>query len=117
MERNVTTFDVTATLEEIDFAPSDVVKEIIQNVRTIFSTMKYTVPLDRLFGLDATVIDKPMPVAIALLQADIIRAVNRYEPRCRVVRVAFDGDVQDVGKLVPRVRIRIDEERLVSDTA
>lgn len=105
-------FDVTATLEHIDFAPPNVVAEIIQNVRTIFTTMKYSVPLDRLFGVSAAMLDKPMPKAMAILQAEIVAAIHKYEPRCRVTKVDFDGDLD--GKLVPRVRIEIDEERFVS---
>ena len=104
--------DVTATLGEIDFAPANVVVEIVQNVRTIFSTARYSVPLDRLFGVDASMLDRPTPKAMAALQAEIVGAIHRYEPRCRVTRVSFDGDLD--GRLVPKVRIRIDEERFVS---
>ncbi len=100
--------DVTCRLEEIDFAPSSLVAEIVQNVRTIFTTAKYSVPLDRLFGVDAGITDKPTERAMAALTADIIGAIHRYEPRCRVVRVEFEGDVD--GILRPRVRVRIDEE-------
>ena len=103
--------DVTARLErleQITFRPANVVVEIMQNVRTIFTTTKYSVPLDRLFGVSATMLDKPMPKAMALLQAEIVAAIHKYEPRCRVVKVEFDGDMD--GRLVPRVRIRIDEE-------
>jgi phage baseplate assembly protein W len=106
--------NVTATLEAIDFAPKNIVVEIMQNVRTIFTTMKYSVPLDRLFGVEAAMLDKPMPKAMAALQAEIIAAIHRYEPRCQVTEVSFDGDLD--GRLVPRVRIEIDEERLVSNT-
>jgi phage baseplate assembly protein W len=107
--------DVTARLEQIDFAPANVVVEIMQNVRTIFTTIKYSVPLDRLFGVNAAMLDRPMPKAMAALQSEIIAAIHRYEPRCRVTKVSFDGDLD--GRLVPRVRIKIDEERLVPGTA
>jgi phage baseplate assembly protein W len=106
--------DVTSTLEQIDFAPSSAVTEIMQNVRTIFTTMKYSVPLDRLFGVEAVMLDSPMPKAMAALQTEIITAIHRYEPRCRVTKVSFDGDIN--GRIVPGVRIKIDEERLVSGT-
>ena len=104
--------DVTATLDAVDFAPANVVVEIVQNVRTIFSTAKYSVPLDRLFGVDVTMLDRPTPKAMAALQAEVVAAIHRYEPRCRVTRVRFDGDLD--GRLVPKVRIKIDEERIVS---
>lgn len=101
-------FNILGTLAEIDFAPSNEIVEIIQNVRTICSTTKFSVPLDRAFGIDARIVDAPTPRAIALLQAEIIRAIRKYEPRCKVVRVTFDGDVD--GRLVPNVRVRINEE-------
>ena len=36
--------DVSARLEGIDFAPKDILTEIIQNVRTIISTTQFSVP-------------------------------------------------------------------------
>lgn len=103
--------DILAKLDGIDFAPADVVTEVIQNVRTICTTMKYSVPLDRRFGLNAVMLDAPIPKAMAALQAEIIAAIRKYEPRAHVTRVTFDGDMD--GKLIPKVRCRIDEERFV----
>ncbi|MDR7865170.1 MAG: hypothetical protein RIN56_00050 [Sporomusaceae bacterium] len=98
-------FDVTATLDKIDFGATGV-KEILQNVRTILTTPIYSVPLDRLFGLDATMLDEPLPVAQAKLTAKVIAAVHKYEPRFRVTRVLYDGNAID-GVLRPTVRGRI----------
>jgi Phage baseplate assembly protein W len=101
----VTEYDVRVAPTEVDFAPADLLTEIYQNVRTIVSTMKYTVPLDRAFGLDPKLIDLPMPFAQAKLTAEIIRTVHKYEQRCRVTRVFYDGDID--GRLAPTIRIRI----------
>ena len=100
--------EVLATQKEINFAPANLVEEVAQNVRTICTTSKYSVPMDRLFGVDATVIDRPTPKAVALIQAELIQAIRKYEPRCRVKKVSFDGDLD--GKLTARVRIEILEE-------
>ena len=100
--------DVLATQEEINFAPDNVFDEVIQNVRTICSTPKYSVPLDRLFGVNAVIVDRPTPKAIAEMQAELVQAIRKYEPRCRVKKVSFDGDID--GKLTARVRIEILEE-------
>ena len=100
--------EVLASQEEINFAPANLVEEVAQNVRTICTTSKYSVPMDRLFGVDATVIDRPTPKAVALIQAELIQAIRKYEPRCRVKKVSFDGDLD--GKLTARVRIEILEE-------
>lgn len=102
--------DVTATLGEINFSP-DTLTEILQNVQTILSTPKYSVPLDRDFGIDVTMLDEPLPVAQARLTAEIIEAVQRWEPRVQVTKVSYDGDFADGmdGILRPRVRVRIIE--------
>lgn len=101
--------DVLAVGGEINFAPANVIEEVIQNVRTICATPKYSVPMDRLFGINAEPVDRPTPKAIAQIQAEIIQAIRKYEPRCRVKRVTFDDYGTD-GKLVATVRIRINEE-------
>ncbi|MBR0151069.1 MAG: GPW/gp25 family protein [Synergistaceae bacterium] len=100
--------DVLLSGGEINFAPANVIEEVVQNVRTICATPKYSVPMDRLFGINGTIVDRPTPKAIAEIQAEIIQAIRKYEPRCRVKRVTFDADID--GKLVATVRIRIDEE-------
>ena len=40
---------------DIDFAPKNVVEEVVQNVRTIITTIKYSIPMDREFGIDGSV--------------------------------------------------------------
>lgn len=109
--------DVSARLDGIDFAPKDVLTEIIQNVRTIISTTQFSVPLDRRFGIDGTVIDLPLPVAMARISAEVIRAITEYEPRCRVVSVDFERteatDAEE-GHLIPMVSITIKDEWLES---
>ena len=43
------TIDIVGTLEKVNFAPSTIEEEVIQNIKTLISTMIYTVPLDRNF--------------------------------------------------------------------
>lgn len=107
--------DILAVPVEIDFAPDNLVKEIAQNVQTILTTIKYSVPLNRKFGLDAAMLDRPMPRARAALQAEIVTAIRKYEPRCKVLKIDFIGDLD--GKMTAKVRIKIDEERIISGTA
>lgn len=109
--------DVSNRLDGIDFAPKDVLTEIIQNVRTIISTTQFSVPLDRRFGIDGTVIDLPLPVAMARISAEVIRAITEYEPRCRVVSVDFESTEATYAKeghLLPKVSIAIKDEWLES---
>lgn len=96
----------------IDFAPSSEVAEILQNIRTILSTRKGTVPLDREFGLSWGHLDKPHSIAKSLMKVEVIDAINKYEPRASVIAVEFDESAEDamVGLLKPRVIVSIGEE-------
>lgn len=91
--------------EIIDIAPKDDVNEILQNVRTILATTKGTIPLDREFGIDGSVIDMPTMQAQAYLTNEIFQAIRRYEPRVSIDNITFDGEIS--GKLIPKVVITI----------
>lgn len=92
-------------LKAIDFSPDTEIEEILQNVRIILTTVKGSVPLDRDFGIDGSYVDKPIPVARAKLSAEIMKAVQKYEPRVTISSISFSGS-QD-GVLVPKVEVRI----------
>lgn len=92
----------------VNFAPATTTEEIFQNVRTILATPVYSVPLDRAFGVNATMLDLPMPVSQAKLAAEIVQAIQQFESRVEVTKVLFSGDAQ-AGKLQPTVRLRLKE--------
>lgn len=99
-------YDVLAQpMQGIDFAPATEAAEILQNLCTIITTTKYSVPLDRDFGFNADMLDKPMNVAQAQLQSEIIMAIKRYEPRVTVTSISFTGT--DDGRLIPKVQVMI----------
>lgn len=99
--------DVVIDNSVIDFSPEYEAQEILQNVRTICSTIKGSVPLDREFGVDAGIIDEPVNVARARISAKIIAAVREFEPRADVVKVTFrSGDNQEV---LPVVSIKLSQ--------
>lgn len=100
--------DVLAAKTEFNFAPKNLIEEVAQNVRTICTTEKYSVPMDRLFGVDTAMLDRPTPKAMAALQAELIQAIKKYEPRCKVRKISFEGDIN--GKLTVKVRIAINED-------
>lgn len=106
------TYTVRAyALEEINLAPETVLEDILQNVATIISTRKGTVPLDRNFGLSQDFLDRPMLVAEPLVTAEITEAISEYEPRAAVVSVEFEaGD--SPGVLIPVVEVEINEQYL-----
>lgn len=97
--------DVTLDMTNINLMPATEAEEIIQNVQMILSTQKFTVPLDRGFGIDGKFVDEPIGTARARAIAEITSAVNEQEPRARVKKIFFDGD--ETGRLSIRVRIEI----------
>lgn len=92
---------------EIDFAPKSVVEEVLQNVRTIITTTKYSIPLDREFGIDGSVVDLPINVAMARLTNEIFRAIRRYETRAVIESITFRGE--ETGRLIPTLEVSVNE--------
>ncbi|MBQ8699004.1 MAG: hypothetical protein IJ521_08425 [Schwartzia sp.] len=90
---------------QIDFFPASVIEEVIQNVRTIVTTIKYSIPLDREFGIDGAIVDLPINVAKAKLTNEIFRAIRRYEPRAVIESISFQGE--ETGRLIPTVEVSI----------
>lgn len=102
-------YDVLAQpMQGIDFAPASEAAEILQNLRTIITTTKSSVPLDRDFGFNAEMLDKPMNAAQAQLQSEIIMAIKKYEPRVTVTGISFTGT--DNGQLIPKVQVMINDD-------
>lgn len=68
------------------------IKSILQNLSLLLATRKGTIPMYRDFGLDQSFIDKPQSVVQALALADITDAVERYEPRAKVIDICAEHD-------------------------
>lgn len=103
------TYDVLAMpVQGIDFASASEAAEILQNIRTIITTAKYSVPLDRDFGINADMLDLPINVAQARLQSEMITAIKKYEPRVEITSISFTGT--DDGVLAPKVQVRIKDD-------
>ena len=94
---------------KINLAPETIVEEVLQNVSMIISTPQYTVPLDRGFGLPQRFIDKPLPIAQAILVSEVLDAIEKYEPRAEIGNITFvqDQNGAQAGKLIPRVEVNI----------
>ena len=89
---------------------TDTVKSILQNVSIILRTIKGSCPMYRGFGVDATLIDRPIPAAKVLLFSQIREAIEEYEPRVRVKSVDFDTRSEMQGALIPIVEVEIVNE-------
>lgn len=95
----------SASMYPISLAPDTELAEILQNVQTIISTMKGTIPLDREFGIDGRVIDLPMHVAQAKLSNEIFQAIKHYELRVTIEDISFTATLE--GRLVPKVKVSV----------
>lgn len=90
---------------KIDFNPSTEEEEILQNLRTILSTIKFSVPLDRSFGIAADFVDAPTPEARALAENAYFKAIREYESRAVVEKITWEAD--NDGILTARIEVSI----------
>ena len=88
----------------INLMPASELEEIFQNVRTIVTTIKGTVPLDRELGISANILDAPINQQSRLV-GEIAEAIERFEPRARLRRIEFTGN--ENGELNPTLTLEI----------
>lgn len=86
------------------------IDEIIQNVKLILNTPKGSVPLDREFGIDWSVIDRPINKIIPKLKAHVIKQIHKYEPRARVKKVIVEESEVADGKLRIKVLLEVKDD-------
>ena len=94
-------------LTNIRFNDMDPVSSVLQNIAVLLSTIKGTVPQYRDFGLTATFLDKPMPIAKMMMIAEVREAIEKWEPRARYVSIDFSEDITRPGTLWPAVEVEI----------
>lgn len=90
-------------------------EEIVQNVRTILSTIRMTAPLARELGIDGTIIDEPIEIAKVRLTSAVVAAIIEGEPRASVTEVQFVED-HSAARLIPIVYLAPEEGGGVDDT-
>jgi phage baseplate assembly protein W len=100
----VSEYTISSDSQKIDFGATGV-QEVLQNIRMILATPSFSCPMDRDFAWTPDV-DSPINIAQAKMAAQIVDAINKYEPRAQVVRVAFSLDELN-GVLKPVVRVRV----------
>lgn len=89
----------------IDFGALGI-DEIWQNIKFIILTEYFSVVLDREFGFNYTMVDKPMPIAMLMFDQEVAMKVSMYEPRAQFESVQYDG-ANIEGKLSAHVRCRV----------
>ena len=100
---------VSATdLGNIRLNELETVNSVLQNIALILATPKGSVPFYRDFGVSNEFLDKPTPVAKAMMVGEVTEAIQLWEPRARVARVLFSEDVLEPGTSRPIVEVEID---------
>ena len=98
-------YELYLTPTGVNFAPESEVIEILQNVLTICLTQKYSVPMDRLLGVEGEFLDEAVSRVRAKFKQEVVRAVKKYEPRARITSIDFTTDLN--GRVYPRIRVKI----------
>ena len=80
-------------------------REIVRNCEMIMATPVGSSPLYRDFGVDTSMLDKPMDLARNLYAVAVMEAVERWEPRARVQAVTLTPDVS--GKIEAKAVIEL----------
>lgn len=94
-------------MKDINFGATGV-EEVLQNVAFIMATEIMSCPLDREFGRDMTVIDRPINIAKARMTANLTEAIHKFEPRAIIEAIEVTGDGL-IGNLKPKVKVSVDE--------
>ena len=94
---------------KLKIIPLNTTEEILQNLFVLLNTVKGTVPMYRNFGINLDVVDENINLAKAHITNTIYDAVNKYEPRAKIVNITFKGDAM-LGKLYPIVEVEINEQ-------
>lgn len=104
-------YTVSATdLGHVRFNEIETINAVLQNIAVILSTPKGSVPLYRDFGLDWKHLDKPINVVKVLMVSEVREAIERWEPRAKVLEVSFSADPAHPGTLIPTVEVEISLE-------
>lgn len=101
-------FEITENDFDVNFAPKNEVEEILQNVRTILSTPKGTRPMDRDFGINPFVPDKPFIKEQARIHQEVVDAIKKYEPRAKIIEIG-ESISKKTAMVCPRVVIAIED--------
>ena len=78
-------------------------EDILRCLRSLIMTPAGTVPLDREFGIDNSILSQPIDVAGSLSAVEIVEKVARYEPRVSAQAVSLSADVN--GQITAKVVI------------
>ncbi|MEO2083677.1 MAG: hypothetical protein ABGX12_06610, partial [Desulfurobacteriaceae bacterium] len=64
------------------------------------------------FGLDWSIVDQPTPTAVQKLKAEIVKAIEKYEPRAKITEIvhSFNED----GQLLLTIKGKVELQKKVT---
>lgn len=80
-------------------------KDILQDLRTLFSITAGTVVLDREFGIATDMLSLPMEIAMNEFSVEATEKVDRYVPRVMVDEVTWEKSDFAQGILTPVINV------------
>jgi phage baseplate assembly protein W len=96
-----------ASVSAVDFGAVSH-KEIVQNLRCILLTPQYSVPLNRLLGMEYLFLDMPINQQRDILVAEILEKISIWENRLEVLDVDFSPDAATLeGQTMPVLHVRV----------
>ena len=103
-------YELFLDASDIKIIPANETQEVVQNVLMILLTEKYSVPLDREFGINASIVDAPINQT-SRITAQVATAIRTFEPRARLKKINFSGDAK-AGQVISSVVVQIVEKNL-----
>jgi phage baseplate assembly protein W len=86
--------------------PQTEIEEIVQNVKTILSTPKGSVPLLRDFGISVDLIDTLTPELQMRVKEEVFLQIERWEKRAKVKKVSVLASDDGKAKITVTLQTR-----------
>lgn len=97
-------------LYDIDLQPKTTADEVVRNVSIILSTTLGECPGWRSFGTKKDFLDKNILAVRPLIIKEVISAVEKWEPRARVIDPVELYWDEAHGRLIPKVTIEVRDD-------
>lgn len=92
---------------DLELFTDDETKDIVQNIFCILKTTRGSCPMLRDYGMDPTILHKPVQIAQAAFSVAIQKQMEEFEDRATLVRLEFDLDPQHPDILYPIMEVTI----------
>ena len=82
--------------DKINYAPKNIIEEIISNVAIILKVCREEQPLNRKFAFNSDLIDQNIEIVENRITAEILELLREYEPRANLKQIRLGlKDIQN----------------------